>query len=119
MQRFRPAAQVADAHGAGVDMAPDLVKCLHLQCADKGDQGIGCCVPALRQKTDAEENEDFHQDNDLLLAERMLFATLGQNGINVRMITQGPQELNIIFGVDNKDFDNAIRVLYNSFVKSN
>ena len=43
----------------------------------------------------------------------------GQNGINVRMITQGPQELNIIFGVDNKDFDNAIRVLYNSFVKSN
>ena len=48
-----------------------------------------------------------------------IFATLGQNGINVRMITQGPQELNIIFGVDNKDFDNAIRVLYNSFVKSN
>ena len=46
-----------------------------------------------------------------------IFATLGQNGINVRMITQGPQELNIIFGVDNKDFDSAIRVLYNSFVK--
>ena len=24
--------------------------------------------------------------------------------------------LNIIFGVDNKDFDNAIKVLYNSFI---
>ena len=46
-----------------------------------------------------------------------IFATLGQAGINIRMINQGPDELNIIFGVDNRDFAAAIRVLYNSFVK--
>lgn len=46
-----------------------------------------------------------------------IFATLGQAGINIRMINQGPDELNIIFGVDNKDFAKAIRVLYNTFVK--
>ena len=46
-----------------------------------------------------------------------IFATLGENHINIRMITQGPEELNIIVGVDGKDFENAIRVLYNSFVK--
>lgn len=46
-----------------------------------------------------------------------IFAALGQAGINIRMINQGPDELNIIFGVDNRDFANAIRVLYNSFVK--
>ena len=46
-----------------------------------------------------------------------IFATLGENGINIRMITQGPEELNIIVGVDNKDFASAIRVLYDSFVK--
>ena len=46
-----------------------------------------------------------------------LFAALGEAGINIRMINQGPDELNIIFGVDNKDFAEAIRVLYNSFVK--
>ena len=46
-----------------------------------------------------------------------VFAALGQAGINIRMINQGPDELNIIFGVDNKDFANAIRVLYDSFVK--
>ena len=40
-----------------------------------------------------------------------------RSGINIRMINQGPDELNIIFGVDNKDFKEAIRVLYNSFVK--
>jgi len=46
-----------------------------------------------------------------------IFAALGEAGINIRMINQGPDELNIIFGVDNKDFKEAIRVLYNSFVK--
>ena len=45
-----------------------------------------------------------------------IFAALGEAGINIRMINQGPDELNIIFGVDNRDFKNAIRVLYNSFV---
>ena len=46
-----------------------------------------------------------------------IFAALGEAGINIRMINQGPDELNIIFGVDNRDFADAIRVLYNSFVK--
>ena len=46
-----------------------------------------------------------------------IFAALGQADINIRMINQGPDELNIIFGVENKDFASAIRVLYNSFVK--
>ncbi len=46
-----------------------------------------------------------------------IFATLGENGVNIRMISQGPEELNIIVGVDNKDFARAIQVLYNSFVK--
>ena len=46
-----------------------------------------------------------------------IFAALGQAGINIRMINQGPDELNIIFGVDNRDFAQAIQVLYNSFIK--
>ena len=45
-----------------------------------------------------------------------IFAALGESGINIRMINQGPDELNIIFGVDNKDFKEAIRVLYSSFI---
>ena len=46
-----------------------------------------------------------------------IFAALGGADINIRMINQGPDELNIIIGVDNQDFEKAIRVLYNSFVK--
>lgn len=46
-----------------------------------------------------------------------LFAALGQNGINIRMISQGPDELNIIVGVNNDDFEKTVKVLYHSFVK--
>ena len=34
-----------------------------------------------------------------------IFAKLGENGVNIRMITQGPEELNIIVGVEEKDFE--------------
>ena len=46
-----------------------------------------------------------------------IFGALGQAGINIRWITQSPDELNIIFGVNNDDFASAIRVLYDSFAK--
>lgn len=46
-----------------------------------------------------------------------IFAKLGESGVNIRMITQGPEELNIIVGVEEKDFEHTIRVLYHSFVK--
>ncbi len=47
---------------------------------------------------------------------KILSATLGENDINIRMISQGPEELNIIVGVDTADFDTAMRAIYNAFV---
>ena len=44
-----------------------------------------------------------------------LFGAMSKAGINVRMIDQGSSELSIIVGVDNKDFEAAIRVLYDGF----
>ena len=46
-----------------------------------------------------------------------LFAALGEAGINIRVINQGPDELNVVLGVDNREFAHAIRVLYHSFAK--
>ena len=46
-----------------------------------------------------------------------IFAALGRQGINIRMISQGPDELNILVGVDEKDYAATIRVLYDAFVK--
>ena len=46
-----------------------------------------------------------------------IFGALGAAGINVRMIMQGLAELNMLIGVEDKDYDNAVRVLYDSFMK--
>ncbi|MBQ6001030.1 MAG: aspartate kinase [Clostridia bacterium] len=46
-----------------------------------------------------------------------LFAALGDAKINIRMIAQGSDELNIIVGVENKDFETALRTIYSNFVE--
>ena len=45
-----------------------------------------------------------------------IFAALAHNNINIKMIDQGSSELNIIIGVSNSDFDNAIKAIYDIFV---
>ena len=45
-----------------------------------------------------------------------LFAAIGNSGVNIRMISQGSDEINIIVGVENEDFEKAINVIYNNFV---
>ncbi len=44
-----------------------------------------------------------------------LFKALGEEGISIRTIAQGADELSIIIGVDNKNYDAAVRVLYHGF----
>ena len=44
-----------------------------------------------------------------------LFKALGEHGVNIRTIAQGADELSIIVGVDNSNFETAIRVLYDGF----
>ncbi len=44
-----------------------------------------------------------------------IFDSLANADINIRMIDQGSSELNIIVGVDNKDFEKAIRTMYAHF----
>ena len=45
-----------------------------------------------------------------------LFSALAHAHINVKMIDQGSSELNIIIGVNNEDFEDAIRAIYDIFV---
>lgn len=45
-----------------------------------------------------------------------IFSALAHANVNVKMIDQGSSELNIIIGVDNRDFENAIRAIYDIFV---
>jgi len=45
-----------------------------------------------------------------------LFAAMGNNGVNIRVISQSSDELNIIIGVANKNFEKCINVIYNNFI---
>ena len=45
-----------------------------------------------------------------------LFTALAEAEVNIRMIDQGSSEMNIIVGVQNRDFDKAIRAIYQAFV---
>ena len=47
-----------------------------------------------------------------------VFAALSHADINIRMIDQGSSELNIIVGIDEKDFEKAIKVIYDMFILS-
>lgn len=47
-----------------------------------------------------------------------IFSALAHAHINVKMIDQGSSELNIIIGVSNADFENAIRAIYSIFVET-
>ena len=47
-----------------------------------------------------------------------IFSALAHADINVRMIDQGSSELNIIIGVSNDDFDDAVKAIYDIFVET-
>lgn len=44
-----------------------------------------------------------------------VFSALGDNNINIRMISQGSSELNIIVGVAESDFEKSIKSIYEIF----
>ena len=46
-----------------------------------------------------------------------LFNALAEADVNIRMIDQGSSEMNIIVGVKNKDFDRAIKAIYEAFTQ--
>lgn len=46
-----------------------------------------------------------------------LFSIFGSNGINIKVIAQASQELSIIVGVENSQFEKAIKAIYAGLVK--
>lgn len=47
-----------------------------------------------------------------------VFAALSHARINIKMIDQGSSELNIIVGIGESDFEDAIRCIYNMFIEA-
>ena len=47
-----------------------------------------------------------------------LFSALADANVNVRVIDQGSSEINIIVGVDKKDYEKSVRAIYQAFADS-
>ncbi len=46
-----------------------------------------------------------------------IFSLLGENNINIKTIAQGADEISIIVGIDESDFNKAITLIYEGFIK--
>ncbi len=125
---LRRVLSVLERHNISVDYVPNGIDNVSLVVST---QAVEPCLYAIQDEIRKELKPDSLRVYDEIaivaavgrkMAQKpgisgQIFAALGQANINIRVITQGPDELNIIFGVDNKDFKSAIRVLYDSFVK--
>lgn len=45
-----------------------------------------------------------------------IFSLLGENNINIKTISQGADEISIILGVEDNDFDSTIKAIYKRFI---
>ena len=125
---LRPVLSVLERHGISVDFVPNGIDNVSLVVQTEALAPHLYAVMAEIQRDVRPDRLEVLDNISIIAAvgHRMafrpgvsgkIFAALGDAGINIRMINQGPDELNIIFGVDNKDFAAAIRVLYDSFTK--
>ncbi len=115
------------AHGISYEHTPTGIDSMSLVI---GDAELGDKAEALRQDI----LERLKADECTVLADLALISTVGIGmshqvgiaarcfgalaaaGVNVRMISQGVGELNIIVGVDRHDFEPAVKALYHAFV---
>ena len=125
---LRTMLSVFERHNISIDYAPNGIDNVSVVVPT---ESLGTCLYPILAEIQQEVKPDTLDVHDQIavvaaVGRKMafrpgisgkIFAVLGEAGINIRMINQGPDELNIIFGVDNRDFATAIRVLYNSFVK--
>ena len=126
--KMRKIYEVFESHGIAVEYTPNGIDTVSLVVGTKQLKKQESSIAAALQETLNPDRLEFTDGLAIVAAvgRRMvrrpgvpgqIFSALGDKGIEIRLISQGPQAMNIIFGVDNRDFQNAVRVLYNSFVK--
>lgn len=125
---LRKVLEVFEKYGVSVEYVPSGIDSVSVVVASKA---VADCLYAIMgdlQKNVKPDSINVTEDIAIVavVGRKMaykpgmsgrLFAALGQSKINIRMISQSCEELNIIAGVSNEDFEKAVRVLYSSFVK--
>ena len=124
----RQILEIFENHGINVEYTPNGIDSLSLVVQSQGLGDSLYSVLGELQKAFEPDSLDVTEGISIVAAvgrkmafrpgiSGKIFAALGSQGINIRMISPGPQEVNIIVGVDDRDFAKTVRVLYDSFVK--
>ena len=111
-----------------IEHIPSGIDTVSLVIADKYlEDKLGDLIDDFEKKLDADSIELF--ENMSLIATvghgmasvpgvaARLFCALTEAGVNIRMIDQGSSEINIIVGVETRDFETAIHAIYKAFVE--
>ena len=125
---LRAVLSVFENHRISVEYVPSGMDCVSVVVET---ESISNCLYSILSDIQKElKTKDIRVDENIAIIAAVgrkmanrpgmsgrLFGALGQAGINIRMISQDPNEVDIVVGVDNKDFEKAIQVMYHSFVK--
>ncbi len=118
---------VLEEYKISIESAPITVDTFSVLVQTKDFEGVVYDV-IERIKKDVRPDEIYVEDNISLIAvvgramravpgmAGSFLAELGRNKINIKIINQGSDELSIMVGVDNKDFEKAIQCIYNKFI---
>ncbi len=118
---------VMEDYNISIESAPITVDTFSVIVQSKAFEGVIYDV-IERIKKEVKPDEIYVEDNVALIAvvgramkavpgmAGSFLAELGRNNINIKIINQGSDELSIMVGVDNKDFEDAIQCIYNKFI---
>ena len=118
---------ILEEYNVSIEHIPSGIDTVSLVIASEGLEGkLDDILEDIERKANADSVEVF-EDMALIatvgsqMASRKgvaakLFTALADADINLRMIDQGSSEMNIIIGVENKDFKPAIKAIYEAFV---
>ena len=119
---------ILEDYNIPIEHIPSGIDTVSLVIADKYlEDKLGDLIEDFEKKLGADSIELF--ENMSLIATvghgmasvtgvaAKLFNSLTDAGVNIRMIDQGSSEMNIIVGVETKDFETAIRAIYKAFVE--
>lgn len=124
----RKVLEVIERNGLCIEHLPSGIDTLSviLDSSDHNDEALDRVVDGIKEvcnpdTIDIDRNLALiaivgHGMNRRKGTATKVFSSLANADVNVRMIDQGSSELNIIVGVENKDYETAITALYNEFL---
>ena len=125
---FNRVLSIFEKYGVNISYAPSGIDCFSMVVEEKQIAPVRYAVLADIQK-DIKPDDIQVSENIAILAivgrkmvmrtgsSGKIFQALGDRGVNIRMISQGPEELNIIIGVKESDFNDAIRAIYEKYIE--